>query len=308
MSVSNTKVFGNHLDGDVNKMFFDGYKQYPGEHTKLAKFQYETGNGKGDHYREGALSPLGAVGVIPQGNPVTFDDPVEGNVKRSEYVKYGLGFQITEEMMEDDLHQNFRGMPAKLSKSMGFKKDSEYFYLFNQAFSATYKTDWTGNALCNASGRTTLKSGDGIENRPDTDAALSETSLQAALSYFDGLKDEAGFPIYMTPKYLLVPTAERFTANNLWQANGKPISADNDINSVSPAYIPEQWSPFVSRWLTDTDNWFLIAEEHDCRFIWRTPVRLQSTDDFLTGNALFKSTMRFVCDTYDPRGVYGSAP
>jgi hypothetical protein len=308
MAIANTKVFGNHLDGDINYMFFDEYMEYPMEHDKIAKFMYKTGNGQGDHYREGALSPLGDAATIPQGNPVTFSDPVEGNVKRSDYVKYGLGFQITEEMMEDDLQGNFRGMPQKLAKAMKYKQDFEFFYLFNQAFSSTNKTAWDENAICVSSGRTTLKSGDTQNNAPSTGAALSETSLRAAFEYFDSLVDESGNPVYMRPKYLVVPTAERWTARNLYYANGKVTSADNDINTVNPAYMPEEWAPFISRWLTDSDNWFLLAEEHDARFIWRTPVRLQSSDDFLTGNALFKSTMRFVTDVYDPKGIYGSNP
>jgi hypothetical protein len=41
--------------------------------------------------------------------------------------------------------------------------------------------------------------------------------------------------------------------------------------------------------------------------MWRKKVQFQSGDDFSTGNALFKSTMRFAVACYDWRGAYMNA-
>ena len=95
---------------------------------------------------------------------------------------------------------------------------------------------------------------------------------------------------------------------------GKIGVFDNDINTVRPgniegaANMPNAWTPFLSRWLTDADNWFLLAKNHDARFVWKRMIKLGSSDDFATGSRLYKATARYGVGTFDYKGIYGSAP
>ena len=303
---SNTKQFPNQTDRDIVKRFFDDFKDYPAEVTSIAKFQSEVGKGKGDHYTESVLSGLGSYNLTAEGQPVTYDQPVEGDKKTVYFQKWTLAFQITEEMLDDSLDDNFDRMPSKLAKNGNYKKDSAWFDLLNSGFATHTAND--GQYIFHATAHTTLKSLSTQATRPATDAALSETSLQAAFEAFDARKDESGNPITMTPKWLVVPTALRWTAQKLYKGTLKVGSADNDINTVNPGNMPEQWTPFVSRWATASAAWFLLAAEHDGRFIWRWPLKLQSSDDFNTGSRLYKAMMRFKCAVWDYRGFYGTTP
>lgn len=302
MAITNTKVFGKHLDGDISKIFFDEYITAPSEFDKVAKVAQAPA---GNHMTEAELSPLGVLHEIPEGTGVTFDLPVEGHEKTVYYKKYGLGFQITEEMMKDDLFGNFKKMPEKLAKSAAYKRETVFWNLFNTGF--TVETSWDGQYVFDTD-HTTMKGGNTIANKPTTASSLSETTLQAAFEYFDTLVDEAGMPLdFDGPKVLVVPTQLRYTANKLMATLGKLGSANNDINVMAPGNDYVSYSLHVGRFLTSSTAWFLLSPMHDFRFLWKDEARMESADDFYTGNALFKVAMRFACSVFDYKGAYGNA-
>jgi len=287
-------------------MFWDQYVDYPADYSKIAKIVQFTGNGMGNHITKAELSPLGALQEINEGGAISFDNPVEGHKKTVYFTKYGLGFQITEEMLADDLHQNYRNMPQKLAKSARYKVEALFWDLFNSGFATHTSAD--GQYIFDTD-HTTLKTGTTISNDP-TAASLSETTLQAAFEYFDGLVDEAGNPIVMKPKYLVIPPALQWIAQKLHKGNYVVGSMNNDINTVNPANLMDySWTPFKTRWLTSKTAWYILSEDHDMELIWRFPVRLMSkgTDDFLTGNALYKATMRLAAAAWAFRGSYGNS-
>jgi len=304
--ITNTKLFPYHLDRDVNKIYFDAYLSTPSEFDRVAKIETAPA---GNHYTEAELSPLGALRGIDEGGAVTFDFPVEGHKKTIYYNKYGLAFQITEEMAKDDLTSNFRGMPAKLGKSAALKREVEFWSLFNSGFDS--ETAWDGQYVFDTD-HTTLKSGDTIKNEPDSNGSLSETTLQAAFEYFDGVgygvKDEAGNPVLVRPKYLVVPSKLRWTANQLMKNMMNIGSANRDLNTVAPGNgIVDDYELIVSRWLTSDTAWFLLSDDHDFRFYWKDQAHMDSTDDWFTDSALFKVKMRFACFVMDYKGAYGNA-
>jgi hypothetical protein len=302
MAIANTKVFGNHLDGDVGKIFFDDYTVAPSMFDKIAKVDNAP---PGNHYTEAELSPLGGLETIGEGGGVSFDVPVEGNKKTIYYTKYGLGFQITQEMMKDDLQRNFMKMPSKLAKSAAYKRDTVFFDLFNNGFTATLA--WDGQYAFDTD-HVTLKSGTTIANKPSVAGSLSATTLQAAFEYFDALVDEAGMPLdFNGPKILLIPKELRFSVGTLLKTGGKVGSANNDVNIMSPENDYVDWTPYVCRFLTSTTAWFLLSPMHDFRFYWKEQAGLESADDFYTGNALFKTVMRFGVGVFDYKGAYGNA-
>jgi len=307
MAISNRETFPKHFDRDIYKIFFDDYQMEPSLHDKIAKV---TTLPRGRYYTEAELSGLGALREIKEGNPITYDKPEEGNEKKVEPTKFGLGFQVTEENMKDDLHQNFKKMPSMLAKSAAYKKETEFWDLFNNGF-ATH-TAWDDLYIFYydaTTHRTTLKSNDTQDNRPSTDVALSETPLQAAFEYFDGLYNADGLPISSTNRrVLIVPTELRWTAKSLWKSEGPEQSADRNINTINPENMEEDWRPLVVRHLTSSTAWFLLdLGLQDMRFMKKDPIRMESADDFATGNALFKVTMRFTCACFNPIGGYGTS-
>lgn len=298
--ITNTRIYGNNLDRDIFKIFFDDYRDYPSEHDKVAKISTAP---PGNDYTESELSPLGALLTVKEGQGVTFDLPEQGHKKTRYYTKYGLAFQITEEMWKDDLQRQFMTMPSKLSKSAAQKKETVFWDLFNSGFGTHLA--WDGQYIFDTD-HTTLKSGETISN-DGTAAALSETSLQAGFEYFDALVDEAGNPIIMQPNMLIVPKELRFTAGQLTKNLSNINSANRDLNTVnSNNNMVDPYQLFISRYLTSTTAWFLLSPDHDFRLLWKEQPVLDSADDFLTNNALFKVFMRFsaFCNMY--KGAFGN--
>ena len=131
MGVATTTAFTKHLDGDINKILMDSYLQYPTQYDKIARSQKAP---PGGHYTEAQLSSLGALREKPEGTAIVFDTPVEGNEIERTYKNFGLGFQITEEMLQDDLQRNFMKMPRELGKSAAYKRETQFFDLFNNGY------------------------------------------------------------------------------------------------------------------------------------------------------------------------------
>lgn len=299
--ITNTKVFGNHLDKDVDKIFFDSFALAPSEFEKIARMKDAP---PGNHYTEAELSPLGDLVEIPEGGGIQFDLPVEGHKKTIYYTAYGLGFQITPQMYKDDLTGNFKQMPQKLAKSAAQKPNYIFFDLFNNGFDS--ETSWDGEYVFDTD-HTTLKSGDTISN-DITAASLSETSLQAMFEYFDELVDEAGNPLDIRPNTLLVPNELKYTAHKLMKNVGAIGTANNDLNIVNPGNgLVDQYNIHVSRYLTSSTAYFMLSPEHQFYFMWKDRPELSSADDFYTGNALFKVWERFAAFVMDYKGAVGNA-
>jgi len=298
MAVTTTFAFPNERDVSINKVFYDQFVMYEPEYPKIAKISMKAP--PGSSITESELSGLGNMEVLPEGAGVTFDKGEEGNKVTRYYVKYGLGWQYTLEAAQDDVAGHWKKYPKELAKSASHNVDLKYWDLFNSGF-ATH-TAMDGQYIFDASGRTLLKDGSAQNNRPSTDAALSLTSLAAALEYFYGLKDHSGRPMIMVPNTLVIPKELIQTAEILLGTEKKVGGMDNDINYVYDKNI----KIFVSRYLTSSTAWFLLSDDHDFRIVWKQKTKLSSDNDFGTQSKLYMTSQRFAhfCNQY--WGGYGT--
>lgn len=321
MGVANRLSFPYQLDKTITDMFYMKYKDMPTEYDKIFKVEDAP---KGQDYTEAELSGLGSMRELAEGEGIEFDTPAEGHKKTRTYKKYGLGFQVTQEMLEDELFDKMKQMSAALAKS---GKDTVEYYawaVLNGAFNSALQTCWDGGAIC-ANNHTTLKSGTTINNY--STSSLSSTSLQAAFDYYDTLVDEDGMPILVKPTTLVIPTQLKWVANDLLKATGrvwdfaaadinrgaieagttKGYPAADMMNTLNPKnQTVDSWSIFETHYLTDTNSWFLLGENYDLRLLFKKRMNIQSADDFRTGNRLYKSTGRFTAFCNDYKGIYGS--
>lgn len=302
MAILNTAAFPKELDANIHKIFFDEYEPYMRDYLAIAKIENAP---PGDRYTESELSNIGALETKPQGQSITFDIPVEGNEKTIYFTTYAKGLQFTEESMADDLHGNFTKLPTKLAESAARKPDVVFFdHVFNNGFASSLA--WDGDYIFDVDHHQLYTGLTNLANEPATPSDLSETSLQEAFEYFWGVEDEAGFPMYLDPEILLAATGNTWTVNNLFKSSNVVGSAENDINTVAPSNGVVSWRPYISRYLTDADAWFLLSKQRDCRLLWKKQATLESADDFYTGNALFKVTMRFGVGVWDWRTMWGN--
>ena len=126
--------------------------------------------------------------------------------------------------------------------------------------------------------------------------------LQAAVENFHNLVDEAGIPMLMTPKFVIHSVGDHWLVNQILKSTSLPGGNQNDINQIQR----EGLMPHLSHYLTDTDAWFVISDDHDVNYFERKSFTFSNTDDFDTGDAKFKGTRRNGSGFGGWRGVYGS--
>lgn len=290
-------AFSKLLAPGYRKIFFETYMQKPLEGTKLVNM-----NKSSRAYEEDfPVAGFGTLQTKPEGGPFVYQDALQGTAKRYSWTTYALGYRITEEMMEDDLYGI---MGNKMSKALGRSARNNQEVVmhapYNNAFSTSYSGFTASESLCSTSHA--LLRGGTASNRPATDTDFSLIALQAAIEHFHNLTDESSLPILMTPKLVVHSVGDHWIVNQVLKTTQLPGGNQNDINQVAR----EGLTPVLSHYLTDTDAWYVLADDHDVNYFDRRALRFQNSDDFETGDAKFKATRRCGSGWGDWRGVYGT--
>lgn len=306
------------FDKTIDKMVLEGYAQYPREYSKLAKVLNKQ---PGRSYTEAQITGLGAVREMADGAGVEFDTIAEGNKHSIFYKQFGLGFQVTQQTLEDELH----GMVMKAANNLGeqhaYRTDLDFFTLFSHGNDANMVKSWDDKAPF-ANNHVTLKSGDTINNIGAAD--LSETSLQAAFDYFyGGLVSEEGLPLNVNPDMLLVPSSQRWKAMQLMnqmtgvtviEADGVTNNNDNQMNPKN-GYLEAPYKVMTSRILTKLfatrsatyRGWFLLdSKKIQTMLIWKRQFTRKQFIDNMTDNQVVKGTMRYGVGVMDYKPMFGS--
>lgn len=296
MGIANRGKFSNELDKSIDKVFYDalGDGSVEKEYMYIAKVETPE---MGDSIVESEISGLGNLQLLAEAGRVEYDIPEEGNKKSRGYHKAGLGFVITEEMIEDGVHKTIMQAPKSLADS-AIHFINQYFYnLFNNGFDS--EVAWDGEYIFDTD-HETLKSGDTINNDL-TAAALSETTLGAMFEYFDDLVNNQGQPAPRIFKTLLIPSALRKTAWSLAYGDRVLGSSNNDLLSTNKKTgLYSGWEPVVSHYLTDDNAFFGLANDHDFRLVFKKTPTLDKSTDFDTDVRKYKMVTRFAtfCNKY----------
>lgn len=298
-----TGGFSQLLSRDYTRVAYKEYGKVKPLYEVVAKMDTANGN----YIREGEVAGFGKFPEKSEGQAVDFQIPKQGNNKTQYFTEYESGFQITRVMWEDDLQGIMRKMPAELSKAAAWTREGEFWGLLNSGFVTTYNTALDGFALFYDS-HTNIDGADESYTTFDnngTSGSLSLSTLQSGLDYFKKLKDDKGRPVNERAKWLIIPPDLEWKAQELLLSPYKPGTGDNDINTVAASRTGLQY--LVVPYLSSTTAWFLLAADHDLRFIWRRKYTFYSWDDNNSGNAMFKGSMRLACTFFDPRLAYGNA-
>jgi len=290
-------AFSNLLAPGFRKIVFETYKERPTEGDRWINM-----NRSARAYEEDfPIAGFGTLLTKPEGAPVTYQDAIQGVLKRYTWTTYGLGFRITEEMMEDDLYGI---MGAKMSRALGRSARNNFEVVahapLNSAFDTTVSGFYSGEALIQT-GHTTIR-GFSTANAPTTATNLSLPALQAAVESFHALIDESNLPAMFIPRLLIYNPADHWIANQILKSEKLPGGNQNDVNQLEREGI----QPMLNHYLTNTKSWYVIADNHDVNYFDRRPPRMTNTDDFETGDAKFKLTRRNGSGFGDWRGMYGS--
>lgn len=290
--------FSNLLAPGYRKIVFETYKERPIESSTLVNMN----TSKRAYEEDFPIAGFGSLQQKPEGGSVTYQDAIQGSVKRYSWVTYALAYRITMEMYDDDL---YGVMGNRMSKALGrsARNNAEIVMIapYNNAFSTSFTGFESGVSLCSTT-HTTLR-GSTIANRPATDADFTLLGYQAAIEHFDTLTDESGIPALFVPRYLVHNPGDQWIVNQVLKSGQLPGTNQNDINLASMQGV----KPFLSHYLTDSDAWYVVCDQHDVNYFERRSFTFSNADDFDTGDAKFKGFSRRGSGFGDWRGIYGSS-
>jgi hypothetical protein len=290
-------AFSNLLAPGFRKVVFETYKERPIEGTALVNMN----TSKRAYEEDFPIAGFGTLLTKPEGASVVYDDAIQGTIKRYTWSTYGRGFRITQEMMEDDLYGVMGGRMSKaLGRSARNNMEIVLHAPYNNAFNTAFSGFVSGESLCSTTHA--LIRGGTLSNRDAGDADFDLLSLQAALEVFHSLTDESGIPAVFVPQMVIHSIGDHWIVSQVLKSQYLPGTNQNDINQVAQ----EGLKPHLSHYLTDPDAWFLLCSEHDINYFDRRAATFTNSDDFNTGDALFKLTRRNGSGFSDWRGIYGS--
>lgn len=260
-------------------------------------------------YEENAYyAGLGNLSRKPEGEPIQYDEMVEGPTKRWNHTTYALGVRITEELIEDSLYDQIGEMET-LSRELGSSaRETLNVLTFDMYNNGTATTNHTaGDALALFSGAHTALRGGTWSNLLSPASDLSATSLQSAMQSFETTKDDTGKFQNIKAKWILVHPANEWKARELLQSTYDPESPNNAVNTIKSRNLQLVVSPYY----TDQDAFTLIAEPPTSNggiiAFMRRKVTFAKDGDFQTGDALFKVTFRFSVECNKPNHLFHSA-
>ena len=300
MAAINTSTIVDALDANLNEMFQDGLKDWGQEYSKIFNIETSDKASEKDSFESG----FGLMPEKTQGSAATYDVVKRGTPTVYLHVTYALGYEITEEAVEDNLRtpETFNKLPQALNRSATETVEITAANIFNNGFSNTY-AGYDGVALF--SDAHVDVEGNTWANEPSTAADLSITSLTAAFTAIEKFEDERGLKRPTKAVMLLIPSDLWNIAEELVSSEYKPYVANNEVNALQKKDL--QYN--INHYLTDTDAWFLLAEKsnHKLKFFWRVKLgALRRGTDFDTTNLKHLARMRFSVKWSHAMGTYGS--
>src|SRR3990167_7827422 len=229
---------------------------------------------------------FGSAREIQEGASVSYEDMVQGYDKTYTHLKYGLGFKVSDESV-DDGEFDF------------IAKGSNHF---NRAFNSSY-SGGDAKELCATDHP--LIGGGTEQNELSTSADLAVASLRTALNDLEDMTDDNGLLLNIKPEVLLIPNELEFDAEELLKSSLRPDTAENALNAFLSI---GKMRPVVWNYLTDNDAWFMLSskDEHDLKWYDRKPMVVLHDRDFDSDANKVKISMRFSSGWNDFRGVFGS--
>lgn len=293
-------MFGASMLPVLEEVFRSELEMHPSRREQL----FSVKSTDRDIWQSSEIHDMPLFNAVPEGTDYTFSRPKQGANKTLVPVKYGLGFSISEEAVDDGRFDFIADAVRKLAKSARESQEISAMNIINNGFSSTVVAD--GLSLFNTAH--TLPSGLTFRNKASTDVDLSVSALDGALTDFETqFIGDSGIIYKMMPRTLLVhPSLKRYAMEII----GSELKADtqnNNMNSLKGEGLTVVSSPH----LTDSDAWFLLAAPADTglRIINRKGIETKAAGGdagFINDSILYKSRYREVVDAIHAYGVWGT--
>lgn len=298
-NIMRSQLFKNIVEPILNTQFNGVYNQRADEYKQI--FKEEDGI-KRAYHEDVVLYGFGAAPLLPDGQPVTYDEGGQLYVKRYPYDVYGLAFALTKTLVEDGDHVRVGSTYSKhLAQSMMETLETVTCNHLNRAFNASY-TGGDGVALVSASHPVI----GGTQSNLLTSASLSQTSIEQAVITIRQAQDARGKKVRILPQQLVVHPSNMLQAEVILKSVLRAGTNNNDLNPVkSMASINK--TAVMSR-LTSSTAWYVQTDAKDgMKVLWRRKMDKGMEGDFETDSMRYKATMRFGSGWTEWRDIYGNA-
>jgi len=290
--------FKDELDPSLRTIFFDRYDQEPQVMTEV--FNVNT-SGR-DLETDSATTGFGKLQQTDELGALDYEDPLKMFRTTYTHLKYGKGFKVSQELVEDDQHNVIAKMPKALAKSVVYTTEFHSANILNNAFDLSYTSYGDAKPLCSTShGR--ADGGTAQSNASAAGVTLTEPSLETGRLALEKALNDKGEIVNFMADSLVLPIDLRKTAQILTDSTLRSGTANNDVNVYEGVFKIIPW-----RYITSTTAWFLLDKSnHLLNWFWRVRPEFKSDYAFDSDAALYKVRVRFSVGWSDWRGVWGSA-
>jgi len=287
-------AFSQLLAPGLYSVIYEDLAMHPEEYSEFFNVYPST-----KAYEEDQLvAGLAAVPSKPEGEPLKMDEPIQGGSYRYTHVGYGLGFQVTREMWDDDQYGIMKKVSGDFAGSIRQTVEVNAAGILNNSFTSTKCI--TGENLI---GSHNLLGGGSYSNQSSTNVAFSVSGMQELILIFEKMVNERGLIKRMVPAEAWIPVDLQFKAQEILHSSYKPYSGTNEINSVQGRVIPR-----VNHYFSSATAWWLasVKSGHTMKFFWRIQPQFDSQDDFTTKGASFSVYFRETQGVTYWHGIAGS--
>ena len=291
-----------HLFGaDMLPVLEEIFRYELAQHSSVRDMIMKTVTTDRDIWQSSEMHDMPLHSEVAEGTEYSYTRPKQGSSKTLVPVKFGLGFSISEEAVDDGKFDHISDAIAKMARSAKESQEIDAMNILNNGFT----TETAADGVVVFSTAHTLPSGGTFRNRLSTDADLSTTSLRQMITDFETqFVGDSGIIYSVRPKNLIVPSNLRAYAQELIGSSLKADTAENNMNSLGQEGLRVISSPH----LTDVDGWFLTADpsETGLRIISRKGVETRSDEDFDTDSIRYKSRYREKLGVTHAVGIFGT--
>jgi phage major head subunit gpT-like protein len=307
--MSNAPVFQRNQYGDLfgssalpvlEELFRAALEQHPTRREKLFKIA----STDRDIWQYSEIHDMPLLQEVPEGTDYSFNRQKAGVNKTLTPVKYGLGFSISEEAVDDGRFDFIADAVKKLARSAKETQEINAMNIFNNGFDSETPSD--GQYVFDSAH--TLPSGATFRNELSAAADLSVASLEQMLQDFETeFVGDSGIIYNIMPRTLLVHPSNKRLAKELIGSDLKPETADNNMNSFKEEGLMVVSSPH----LTDEDAWFMLAAPVDTGLtvVSRRPIETRAAGmdaGFVSDSILYKTRYREKVGVTHAYGIFGS--
>lgn len=290
------------LEPKLSNIWNDAYPVVPVEYTAFVNVRTT----KKATVTDFKMTGLGSLRLKGEGENVIYDDIIANGTIAYTPVRFGLGYKVTQEVIDHELYGQVEKIEKGLVRSAVDIQEITAALALNNGFVTTNADGFTGAGFDGlalfSTAHTRLDGGATWRNKPTVDVDLGVTALQNALIDIDNLKDDRGRPIILRPQLLIVSPEDRFTAKELLESEYKPGTSNNEINALKGTL-----SFMVSHYKTDNDAWFIKSDQHDVNFIWDMRPEASMIDDFDSMVIKRKIVEGFAVGHGEARGWWGTS-